>query len=200
MIIKHAKFTKSSSHYSQCPTENMPEYAFVGRSNVGKSSLINMLVNHKNLAKTSGTPGKTQLINHYIINDNWYLVDLPGYGYAKASKDSRKKWELVFKEYLGNRKHLMTVFILIDANIPPQKIDIEFINWIGKKKIPLAIVFTKCDKSKVNQINKNLDVFDKEMLKHWESMPLSFTSSAKTKVGNEEILNYIEQTNTLFNY
>ncbi|MBT8196649.1 MAG: YihA family ribosome biogenesis GTP-binding protein [Bacteroidia bacterium] len=198
MIIKHAKFIKSSNHYSQCPAENMPEYAFVGRSNVGKSSLINMLVNHKNLAKTSGTPGKTTLINHYLVNDNWYLVDLPGYGFAKASKDSRKKWELVFKEYLGNRKNLMTIFILIDANIPPQKIDIEFINWVGNKKIPLSIIYTKCDKSKVNQINKNLDVFEKEMLNHWESMPVSFTSSSTKKIGSEEILNYIEQTNKLF--
>lgn len=200
MIIKHAKFCKSSNHFSQCPAENMPEYAFVGRSNVGKSSLINMLVNHKGLAKTSSTPGKTVLINHFIINDNWYLVDLPGYGYAKVSRDSRTKWQIVFREYLSNRKNLMTVFVLIDANVPPQKIDLAFLNWLGNKNIPLAIIFTKCDKSTVNTINKNLQLFESTMLKEWETMPTCFTSSSKKAIGNDEILNFIEKTNKLFSY
>ena len=200
MIIKHAKFSKSSSHYTQCPTENMPEYAFIGRSNVGKSSLINMLVNYKDLAKTSSTPGKTTLINHFIINDNWYLVDLPGYGYAKVSKDSRTKWEIAFRDYLSNRKNLMTVFVLIDANIPPQTIDLEFLNWLGNKKLPIGIIFTKCDKSNVNKINKNLQIFESTMLKDWEALPTCFTSSSKTKVGNDEILDFIEKTNQLFKY
>lgn len=200
MIIKHAKFCKSSNHFSHCPAENMPEYAFVGRSNVGKSSLINMLVNHKGLAKTSSTPGKTVLINHFIINDNWYLVDLPGYGYAKVSRDSRTKWQIVFREYLSNRKNLMTVFVLIDANVPPQKIDLAFLNWLGNKNIPLAIIFTKCDKSTVNTINKNLQLFESTMLKEWETMPTCFTSSSKKAIGNDEILNFIEKTNKLFSY
>ena len=200
MIIKHAKFSKSSSHYSQCPTENMPEYAFVGRSNVGKSSLINMLVNHKGLAKTSSTPGKTTLINHFIINDNWYLVDLPGYGYAKVSRDSRIKWEIVFREYLSIRGNLMTVFVLIDANIPPQKIDLEFLNWLGNKKIPVAIIFTKCDKSNANTINKNQQIYESTLLKEWETMPTLFTTSSKTTEGNDEILDFIEKTNKLFSY
>ena len=195
MKINTAEFVISNTKLSLCPEPDRAEYAFIGRSNVGKSSLINYLVNNKGLAKTSGRPGKTQLINHFIINDEWYLVDLPGYGYAKTSKVNRKKWEQFIADYILKRENLLNLFVLIDSRIPPQKIDLDFMEWLGIKGIPFSIVFTKIDKLSSKQLNKNLLDYKKEMLKYWEEMPQSFTSSATGKLGKEAILNYIESIN-----
>lgn len=195
MIIKEAKFVISNSDISLCPTDGKPEYAFIGRSNVGKSSLINMLTDHKDLAKTSGTPGKTQLINHFLINDNWYLVDLPGYGYARASKSSRAKWEVFISEFLTKREMLINIFVLLDARLEPQKIDIEFLTWCAEEQLPFSMVFTKIDKLSSSALQKNLAVYKKEILKQWEEMPPVFTTSAQSKFGREKLLNYIEQIN-----
>lgn len=193
MKIKEATFVISNTDYKQCPDEERPEFAFIGRSNVGKSSLINMLVNNKNLAKTSGRPGKTQLINHFIINNHWFLVDLPGYGYAKASKVQREKWEKFIAEYLTKRKQLLNVFVLLDCRLEPQQIDLEFMNWCGEKQIPFSMVFTKIDKLSSSALQKNLAKYKKEMLKYWEALPPVFTSSSESAFGKEKILNYIEQ-------
>ncbi len=195
MIIKEAKFLVSNTTYKLCPTDGKPEYAFIGRSNVGKSSLINMLTGNKKLAKTSGTPGKTQLINHFEINNEWYLVDLPGYGYARVSKKERSKFEAFISEYLLHRTNLMNVFILIDCRHEPQKIDVEFINWCGEKQIPFAIVFTKLDKVSSSVLGKNLARYKKELAKYWDEIPPVFTSSSESGFGKEKILNYIEQIN-----
>ncbi len=195
MIIKEAKFVISNSELSLCPTDGKPEYAFIGRSNVGKSSLINMLTDHKDLAKTSGTPGKTQLINHFLINGNWYLVDLPGYGYARASKSSRAKWEAFISEYLTKREMLINIFVLLDARLEPQKIDIEFLTWCAEEQLPFSMVFTKIDKLSSSALQKNLAVYKKEILKQWEEMPPVFTTSAQSKFGREKLLNYIQQIN-----
>ena len=195
MIIKDAKFLVSNTTYKACPTDTKPEYAFIGRSNVGKSSLINMLTGNKKLAKTSGTPGKTQLINHFEINNEWYLVDLPGYGYAKVSKKERAKFEAFISEYLLHRKNLTNVFILIDCRHEPQKIDVEFINWCGEKQIPFAIIFTKLDKISSSVLGKNLARYKKELLKTWDEIPPVFTSSSESGFGKEKILNYIDQIN-----
>ncbi len=195
MIIKEAKFLVSNTTYKLCPTDGKPEYAFIGRSNVGKSSLINMLTGNKKLAKTSGTPGKTQLINHFEINNEWYLVDLPGYGYARVSKKERSKFEAFISEYLLHRTNLMNVFILIDCRHEPQKIDVEFINWCGEKQIPFAIVFTKLDKVSSSVLGKNLARYKKELAKYWDEIPPVFTSSSESGLGKEKILNYIEQIN-----
>ena len=193
MKITTAEFIISNSDVSKCPLERLPEYAFIGRSNVGKSSLINMLTNHKNLAKTSGKPGKTQLINHFKINLNWFLVDLPGYGYAKASKVQREKWEKFIVEYLTRRKQLLNVFVLLDCRLEPQKIDLEFMNWCGEKQIPFSMVFTKIDKLSSTALQKNLAKYKKEMLKYWDALPPVFTTSSESAFGKEKILNYIEQ-------
>lgn len=193
MKIKEATFVISNTDYKLCPDEERPEFAFIGRSNVGKSSLINMLVNNKNLAKTSGRPGKTQLINHFIINNHWFLVDLPGYGYAKASKVQREKWEKFIAEYLTKRKQLLNVFVLLDCRLEPQQIDLEFMNWCGEKQIPFSMVFTKIDKLSSSALQKNLAKYKKEMLKYWEALPPVFTSSSESAFGKEKILNYIEQ-------
>lgn len=195
MIIKTAEFVISNTKLELCPEPNKPEYAFIGRSNVGKSSLINYITNHKKLAKTSGKPGKTQLINHFIINDEWYLVDLPGYGYAQTSKTNRQKWEAFISDYILHRENLMNLFVLIDSRLPAQKIDLEFMEWLGEKGIPFSMVFTKTDKLTSSKLNKNLLAYKKEMLKAWEEMPISFSSSAAGKVGKEPILNYIESIN-----
>jgi len=195
MIIKEAKFLVSNTTYKLCPTDGKPEYAFIGRSNVGKSSLINMLTGNKKLAKTSGTPGKTQLINHFEINNEWYLVDLPGYGYARVSKIERSKFEAFISEYLLHRTNLMNVFILIDCRHEPQKIDVEFINWCGEKQIPFAIVFTKLDKVSSSVLGKNLARYKKELAKYWDEIPPVFTSSSESGLGKEKILNYIDQIN-----
>ncbi len=193
MKIKEAVFVISNTDYRQCPSGNSPEFAFIGRSNVGKSSLINMMVGNKSLAKISGKPGKTQLINHFLINNAWYLVDLPGYGYAKASKMQREKWEKFIADYLTKRESLLNVFVLLDSRLEPQKIDIEFMNWCGEKQIPFSMVFTKIDKLSSSALQKNLAKYKKEMLKFWEELPPVFTTSSESSFGKEKLLNYIEQ-------
>ncbi|MEQ8715393.1 MAG: ribosome biogenesis GTP-binding protein YihA/YsxC [Cyclobacteriaceae bacterium] len=195
MKIKTAQFVISNTDYKKCPESKIPEYAFIGRSNVGKSSLINMLTNHSKLAKTSGKPGKTQLLNHFIINDEWYLVDLPGYGWAQVSKENRNKWDKMVKDYLLYRANLHLVFVLVDSRLPPQKVDMEFINWIGEHQIPLVIVLTKTDKLSKNQVAKNEAAIKRGLKENWAELPPMFRSSAVDKNGKEEILNYIEEIN-----
>lgn len=198
MVIKTASFVISNTDVNKCPLPELPEYAFIGRSNVGKSSLINMITDEKKLAKTSGKPGKTQLINHFIINDSWYIVDLPGYGFAKTSKENRYKWTKFIEKYLKERSNLMNTFVLIDSRLPPQKIDLEFINWMGFNERPFALVFTKIDKLSSTELQKNLAKYKKELLKNWEELPPVFSSSSQSKFGREKILNYISDINNLF--
>jgi GTP-binding protein len=193
MKITKAAFVVSNTDITLCPKDDRAEFAFIGRSNVGKSSLINMLTGNKNLAKTSGRPGKTQLINHFLINDDWFLVDLPGYGYAKASKVQREKWERFIADYLTKREQLLNVFVLLDSRLEPQKIDIEFMNWCGEKELPFAMVFTKMDKLSSSALQKNLVKYKKEMLKFWETLPPVFTTSSESAFGKEKLLNYIGQ-------
>ena len=197
MKIKSAEFELSNSDYKKCPDTNWREYAFIGRSNVGKSSLINMLTNKRKLAKISSTPGKTQLINHFSINNSWFLVDLPGYGYAKVGKASREKFGQLIKGYITKRKQLMVLFVLIDSRHDPQKIDLEFMQWLGEEGIPFAIVFTKADKLSSSKLSKSLKAYKQKMLETWESMPTTFVSSAEDKRGKEEILNYIDELNQI---
>lgn len=197
MVIKTAEFVKSSGKWQECPEPNMPEYAFIGRSNVGKSSLINAMMNHKDLAKTSGTPGKTQLINHFLVNENWYLTDLPGYGYARVSKSMRKDFEKINTNYILNRKNLVNLFVLVDSRHTPQPIDIEFIEWCGESGVPFSIVFTKTDKLKPNTVNANVEVYRNELLKTWEELPDMYVTSAEKKIGGTEILKFISDTNAL---
>ena len=196
MKIKTADFVISNTDIDKCPKERIPEYAFIGRSNVGKSSLINMLTGRKSLAKTSGKPGKTQLINHFKINDNWFLVDLPGYGYAKVSKKNRSIFAKFIYEYLEKRDNLICTFVLVDSRHEPQKIDMMFMEWLGQNQIPFVIVFTKMDKLSSSQLNKNITKYKTEMLKTWEDIPQTFRSSAESGLGKSEILKFIEQTNT----
>ena len=196
MKIDTATFIISNTDYKKCPAPDLPEYAFIGRSNVGKSSLINMLTNHSKLAKVSGRPGKTQLINHFKINENWYLVDLPGYGYAKVSKKNRNKWQQFIQQYIINRENLYCLFILIDSRLEPQNIDIEFINWVGKKEIPFSILFTKADKLTKNQLASNMATYKKELLKYWDELPTNFITSAVQKTGRNEILDFIDEINS----
>ena len=191
MKIKSADFVISNTEIDKCPKEHIPEYAFIGRSNVGKSSLINMLTGHKSLAKTSGKPGKTKLINHFKINDNWFLVDLPGYGYAKVSKKNRSIFAKFVYEYLEKRENLICTFVLIDSRHEPQKIDMLFMEWLGQNQIPFVIVFTKMDKLSSSQLNKNLTKYKTEMLKTWEDIPQTFRSSAESGLGKSEILKFI---------
>ena len=198
MKINTAEFVMSNQDVSKCPIPQIPEYAFIGRSNVGKSSLINMLANHKNLAKTSSKPGKTRLINHFIMNKSWYLVDLPGYGYAKASKAHRNKYEKFINEYMLKRENLMNVFVLIDSRHPPQKIDLEFMEWLGISGIPFSIIFTKLDKLNRSQKGSFLKEYIAEMLISWEEMPPYFVTSSQTKEGKEEVLDYIDEVNEMF--
>ena len=195
MVIKTAEFVKSSGKWQECPEPTLPEYAFIGRSNVGKSSLINALMNHKDLAKTSGTPGKTQLINHFLINENWYLTDLPGYGYARVSKTLRKDFENLIINYILNRKNLVNLFVLIDSRHTPQKIDMEFIEYCGESGIPFSLVFTKADKLKPNTVLENVEKYKQELLKTWEDLPEIYVTSAQKKTGGEEILAFISETN-----
>ncbi len=195
MEIKNAAFVKSSTQESDCPEASLPEYAFIGRSNVGKSSLINMLTGRKKLAKTSSTPGKTQLINHFMINDSWYLVDLPGYGWARVSKKSKADWKKMIENYLKNRRNLVNVFVLIDLRHEPQKIDQEFIQWLGEEGIPFSIIFTKADKLGKTQIQSNQAAYKKSLERSWEELPQMFISSSEQKLGREEILEFIHSIN-----
>lgn len=198
MEIKTATFIISNSDYRKCPAPEKPEYAFIGRSNVGKSSLINMLCAKKGLAKTSSTPGKTLLINHFLINDTWYIVDLPGYGFAKVSKEERGKLENMIRDYLRNRKNLLSVFVLIDCRIPPQQKDLDFINGLGEKFIPFSIVFTKADKLSRTKLESSVKSFKEKLLQTWNELPPTFITSAETKTGRDEVLSYIEKTNKVF--
>lgn len=192
MKIKEAIFHISSTSQKSCPKTDLPEFAFIGRSNVGKSSLINMLTNNKHLAKTSSTPGKTQLINHFLINKSWYLVDLPGYGWAKVSKTQKKSWGKMIEDYLLNRTNLRYIFVLIDIRIPPQPIDIEFLNWLGANELPFVLIFTKSDKLSKNQKAKALETYKHQLSKSWEFLPHTLISSSLKKEGKAEILMTIE--------
>lgn len=195
MLIKSANFVKSSSKWQECPEPNIAEYAFIGRSNVGKSSLINAMMNKKDLAKTSQTPGKTQLINHFLVNEEWYLTDLPGYGYAKVSKSQRKDFEKLITNYILNRKNLVNLFILVDIRHTPQKIDLEFMEWCAESGIPFSIIFTKADKLKPNAITQNVETYQQKLLETWEELPELYITSAERKEGGENILKFIEHTN-----
>jgi GTP-binding protein len=194
MQIKEARFVTSNTNHQKCPPPDLPEYAFIGRSNVGKSSLINMLAGRKALAKISGTPGKTQLINHFIINEQWYLVDLPGYGFARVSKSLRQKWENMIWNYLINRQNLISTFILVDIRLKPQPSDLELITWFGEENLPFVILFTKIDKLSKRQLSQNLQNYKETLLKQWEELPLSFLTSAKTSAGREEIISFIDKS------
>lgn len=198
MKIKNAIFLTSSSKVSQCPKPEKPEYAFIGRSNVGKSSLINLITGRKKLAKTSTTPGKTITINHFEINNEWYLVDLPGYGYAKRSKTDRKSWEKMIRNYILTRSNLMNVFLLIDSRHKPQKSDLEFMEWLAVSEIPFTLTFTKADKLNGNQLENNLSFYKKELKKSWEILPPIIITSAHSGTGSETLLNYIDSTNQIF--
>jgi GTP-binding protein len=196
MLIKSAEFVMSNSDVAKCPKDKLPEYAFIGRSNVGKSSLINMLMQRKNLAKTSGRPGKTQLINHFLINKIWYLVDLPGYGYARVSKSAKKTFQKFITNYFSKREQLVLAFILVDCRHEPQPIDLEFMYWMGENQIPFSIVFTKADKLKPNALTRNVEVYCQKLLETWEQLPPYFITSASKANGREELLQYIDQVNT----
>jgi len=196
MKINSAEFIISNSDVAKCPKDRLPEYAFIGRSNVGKSSLINMLTNHKKLAKTSARPGKTQLINHFLINKNWFLVDLPGYGYARVSKSTKAIFQKFITDYFETREQLVCAFILIDSRLEPQKIDIEFINYLGESGIPFCLIFTKADKLGKTQVQKNVASYKKHLLaNNWEEMPQYFVTSSEDGTGKEDVLKYIESVN-----
>lgn len=199
MEIKTAEFVISSPTLSACPKDVKHEYAFIGRSNVGKSSLINMLCRNRKLAKTSATPGKTLLINHFIINREWYLVDLPGYGFAKRSKSEVQRLDRIIRSYILGREQLVNVFVLVDVRLEPQTIDLEFINWLGVSGIPFSIIFTKADKLSEGKVKTNVDAYVKRMLETWEEMPPYFVTSAEKGAGRDEVLDYIEHTNCQLN-
>ncbi|MBO3698281.1 ribosome biogenesis GTP-binding protein YihA/YsxC [Roseivirga sp. E12] len=191
-MFDQAQFVISNTDYRKCPKPDKPEFAFIGRSNVGKSSLINMMTARKSLAKTSGRPGKTQLINHFLIDESWYLVDLPGYGYAKTSKKNRAAWTEMIQDYLLNRESLQIVFVLIDSRLDPQKIDLEFIQWLGESGIPLALVFTKADKQSINKGQQSIAKFKRVLKQTWEHLPMIFLTSSETGLGKAELSEYIE--------
>jgi len=199
MDIKTAEFLKSSAYYTDCPDPGFPEYAFLGRSNVGKSSLINMITGFSSLAKTSATPGKTQLINHFLINQAWYLADLPGYGFAKVSKKDRARWEQMIKNYLINRSNLICTFLLIDSRHEPQKIDLENMEWFGSKGIPFVLVFTKADKLGITRLSANIAGYKKMLSENWDPLPDMFITSAEKKEGREELLGFIHHYNLQYN-
>jgi len=199
MKIKEAKFITSSQNVAQCPKEQLPEYAFIGRSNVGKSSLINMLTGRKNLAKTSSTPGKTQLINHFLIDNKWFLCDLPGYGYAKASKKQREVFAKMIENYATQRENLICFFVLIDCRIPPQEIDLDFIEWLGDSQLPFVLVYTKIDKIKQKEKNKSIDAMKEVLSESWEELPRILESSAITGAGKDQVLEFIDETNKNLN-
>ena len=196
MVIKSAEFVISNSRVEKCPTTGLPEYAFIGRSNVGKSSLINMLTARKGLAMTSQKPGKTQLINHFIINDAWYLVDLPGYGYARLGKDSRDSLRRMIEDYVLERKELVLLFVLLDCRHDPQKIDLEFIQWLGEEGVPFALVFTKADKLSKGRLAANVEAYKAKLREEWEELPPIFVTSSEEHMGRDELLGYIEEINT----
>ncbi|MFT4781200.1 YihA family ribosome biogenesis GTP-binding protein [Psychroserpens burtonensis] len=196
MKIKTAEFIVSNSEVDKCPKDQIPEYAFIGRSNVGKSSLINMITNHKNLAKTSGRPGKTQLINHFLINKEWFLVDLPGYGYAKVSKTAKRKFQKFITNYFEKRIQLVSAFVLVDIRHEPQKIDLEFMEYLGVSQVPFSIIFTKADKLKPMAIERNVEAYCKKLLETWEAVPNHFVTSSSKTIGRDEVLQYIQDTNT----
>ncbi|PKP05142.1 MAG: YihA family ribosome biogenesis GTP-binding protein [Bacteroidetes bacterium HGW-Bacteroidetes-6] len=191
----NAKYIGGCTHWTKCPAPDYPEYAFTGRSNVGKSSLINAMTGIKKLAKISSNPGKTQIINHFLIEEEWFLTDLPGYGYAKAPKELRKKWEAMIKEYLERRANLMTTFVLVDSRLEPQKNDVEFIDWCGQKQLPIAIIFTKADKCTKNELAMSIGKFEKKMAESWEEMPPRIITSSETRLGLDEVLSFIAETN-----
>jgi len=199
MIVKSAEFICSNTQVSKLPPPTKPEYAFIGRSNVGKSSLINMLTNKKGLAKTSQTPGKTQLINHFLINDTWYLVDLPGYGYARISKSKKEDWDKFIRTYLDKRESLQCVLVLIDSRLEPQKIDLAFCNWLGEKGLSFVLVFTKADKQSGLKTEQNVAMFKKELMSTFEEVPQCFVTSSENKLGKEEVLGFIDSVNQNFN-
>lgn len=196
MVIKSAEFVISNSRVEKCPTTGLPEYAFIGRSNVGKSSLINMLTARKGLAMTSQKPGKTQLINHFIINDAWYLVDLPGYGYARLGKDSRDSLRRMIEDYVLERKELVLLFVLLDCRHEPQKIDLEFIQWLGEEGVPFALIFTKADKLSKGRLAANVEAYKAKLHEEWEELPPIFVTSSEERMGRDELLGYIEEVNT----
>ncbi len=197
MKIKSAEFVMSNSDVAKCPKEKLIEYAFIGRSNVGKSSLINMLMQKKSLAKTSGRPGKTQLINHFLINKNWFLVDLPGYGYARVSKSSKRIFQKFITQYFSKRQQLALAFVLIDCRHKPQKVDLEFMQWMGENQVPFSIIFTKQDKMKPNALIKNIEDYKLKMLESWEEMPNYFITSSSNGTGRDKVLNYMSEINSL---
>ena len=192
MRVSTSEFTTSSAKVEQCPETNKPEFAFIGRSNVGKSSLTNMLCDRKSLAKTSGAPGKTRLINHFLLNDSWYLVDLPGFGYAKVSKKDRASFMRLIYGYFEKRENMVNAFVLVDCRVEPQKIDLDFMEWLGTRRIPFSIVFTKIDKLSSTELKKNLAKYKKRLLETWEETPQFFLTSATSKHGQQEVLNYVE--------
>ena len=192
MQIKTAQFVISSSDVKGCPTPRLPEVAFIGRSNVGKSSLINMLVKHKGLAKTSAKPGKTQLINHFLVNGTWYLVDLPGYGYAQTSKTLRAGFSQIISTYISNRSNLLNIFVLIDCRLDAQTLDLQFMRWLAQNGVPFSIVFTKCDKLGKNSLAEKIDLYKKTLLEEWSELPPIFLSSASSAMGRDELLSYID--------
>lgn len=195
MVIKSAEFVVSNSDVEKCPKSSLPEYAFIGRSNVGKSSLINMLSKRKSLAKTSGRPGKTQLINHFLINKNWHLVDLPGYGYARVSKSVKKTFQKFITQYFSHREQLVTAFVLVDIRHKPQPVDLDFMRWLGENGIPFSIIFTKADKLKPKAIEHHIDDYKVVMLEFWEDMPNYFITSSTNNMGSDMLLNYIDGLN-----
>ncbi len=199
MRVKDAKFLMSNTDYKKCPKPDINEYAFIGRSNVGKSSLINMLTNNARLAKISSSPGKTQTINHFFINGDWYLVDLPGYGFAKCSKTLRAKFSKMIRDYIKKRENLISLFVLIDSRHSAQKIDIEFINWLGENEIPFSLIFTKSDKLGVNILQKQIDEYVMTLKEYWENIPRYFISSSVSKKGKDDILKYIDELNKKIN-
>lgn len=198
MNIKSAEFVMSNSDVAKCPKTLLPEYAFIGRSNVGKSSLINMITSRKSLAKTSGRPGKTQLINHFLINNNWHLVDLPGYGYARVSKSAKKTFQKFITQYFKLREQLVSAFVLVDIRHAAQPIDLEFMQWLGENNIPFSIIFTKADKLKPNAITRNVEVYKAKLLETWEDMPNYFITSSSKDIGKDDLLNYISDINDDF--
>lgn len=197
MNITKAEFLMSNTRIDRLPNDNIPEYAFIGRSNVGKSSLINMLVQRRGLAKTSSVPGKTVAINHFIVNDAWYLVDLPGYGYAQHSKKQRDTWRIMINNYIKQRRNLVCTFVLVDSRIEPQNNDLGFVEWLGENQVPFCIVFTKADKVSKADLDKNVEAFKARLLEDWEELPPIFITSSEKKQGRDEVLDYIEEQNAV---